>query len=261
MVIYRLLFFFFIHKYVCLNFDDGYYAVYKNAYPLLKNNRFKFTLALIGAYLKDKKIKNNNDYRYLTIKEIKEMVDSLDIEIASHSLTHRDLRKLSEKELEKEIKESKELLEEFFKKEVLTFVYPYGRYDSRVIKNLIKNGYLLGRSTNYGKIDFFLKRWELGVKEVRKETPLTDIISYINKNQYTILLFHRITEKPRYFTDYSKKDFSFLIDYLKENNIKVVSLKEMYEIWWQDFLERLEKKEETFKKIYAPIYLDILKIK
>ncbi len=260
-MIYRLLFFFFIYKYVCLNFDDGYYSIYKNAYPLLKNNKFKFTLALIGAYLKDKKIKNKNDYRYLTINEIKEMIDSLDIEIASHSLTHRDLRELNNEEIEKEIKESKEVLERLFKKEVLIFVYPYGRYDSRVIKSLIKNGYFLGRSTNYGEIDFFLKRWELPVKEVRKETKLSDIISYINKNKYTILLFHRITEKPRYFTDYSKRDFSLLIDYLKENNIKVVTLKEMYEIWWQDFLERLSKREETSLKIYAPIYLDILKIK
>ena len=198
-----------IDKYVCLNFDDGYYCIYKNVYPLLKDNKFKFTLSLFPAHLKDEEIKNKSDYRLLTIKEIKEMICSLDIEIASHSLTHRDLTLLSDEEIEKEIKESKEILERYFGKEVLVFVYPYGKYENRIIKNLIKNGYLLGRTTNHGKIDFFLKRWELPAKEVRKETKLLEVISYINKNKYSILVFHRIVEKPKYIWDYSKKEFFF----------------------------------------------------
>ncbi|MEO0113759.1 MAG: polysaccharide deacetylase family protein, partial [candidate division WOR-3 bacterium] len=138
-MIYNLLFITILlnEKYVSINFDDGFYSVYKNAYPLLKKYNFPFTLGLIAGYLKDRKIKNENDYRYLTISEIKEMLENLDIEIASHSLTHRYLTKLSDNEIEREIKESKERLEGIFGREIVTFIYPYGKYDKRVINLLI----------------------------------------------------------------------------------------------------------------------------
>jgi len=63
------------------------------------------------------------------------------IEIASHSLTHRDLKKLDDKELEKEIEESKEILEEIAKKEVIGFRPPKEHTDPRIKKALIEAGY------------------------------------------------------------------------------------------------------------------------
>ncbi|MCS7250079.1 MAG: polysaccharide deacetylase family protein [candidate division WOR-3 bacterium] len=261
-MIFKILFSFIIlsnEKYVSINFDDGFYSVYKNSYPILKRYNFKFTLGLIVDYLKHKKIKNENDYRYLTIPEIKEMLENLDIEIASHSLTHPNLTKLKEEEIEKEVKKSKELLENIFKKEVVTFIYPYGRYDKRVINSLIRNGYLQARGTEFGEANFLLNKWCLRIKEVRKDTKIEEVLEYIDNNQYIILLFHRIVKNPRYFTDYSIKDFETLIEKLKERNVRIVTLKEMYEIWWQDFFKKIYLKEKIFEKIYSPISLDILR--
>lgn len=247
-------------RYVSINFDDGFYSIYKNAYPILKRYNFKFTLGLIAGYLKNRRLKNEDDYRYLTIPEIKEMIKNLDIEIASHSLTHRYLTKLSKKEIEKEVKESKEQLEGIFGKEIVTFIYPYGKYDERVIKSLIKNGYQQARGTAFGEVNFLLKKWYLPIKDIRRDTKIEEILEYIDNNQFTILLFHRIVKKPKYFTDYSIKDFEVLIYKLKERNIKIVTLKEMYEIWWQNFLKEIYLKDKPFKKIYSPISFDILKI-
>lgn len=262
-MIFNILFFTILlnEKYVSINFDDGFYSVYKNAYPILKKYNFPFTLGVIAGYLKDKKIKNENDYRYLTVSEIKEMLESLNIEIASHSLTHRYLTKLSEDEIEREVKESKEILERIFGRKIVTFIYPYGKYDKRVINLLIKNGYLQARATGLGEINFLLKRWYLPIKEIRKETKIEDILEYIDNNQYSILLFHRIVKYPKYFTDYSIEGFETLINELNKRNIKVVTLKEMYEIWWQDFLRKIHLKEKTQEKLYFPISFDILKIK
>jgi len=262
-LIYNLLFITILlnEKYVSINFDDGFYSVYKNAYPLLKKYNFPFTLGLIAGYLKDRKIKNENDYRYLTISEIKEMLENLDIEIASHSLTHRYLTKLSDNEIEREIKESKERLEGIFGREIVTFIYPYGKYDKRVINLLINNGYLQARATSFGEVNFLLKKWYLPIKEIRKDTKMEEILEYIDKNRYSILLFHRIVKDPKYFTDYSIKDFEILIEKLKEKNIKVVTLKEMYEIWWQDFLKKIYLQKKPLEKIYFPISFDILKIR
>ncbi|MEO0133483.1 MAG: polysaccharide deacetylase family protein [candidate division WOR-3 bacterium] len=262
-MIYNLLFITILlnEKYVSINFDDGFYSVYKNAYPLLKKYNFPFTLGLIAGYLKDRKIKNENDYRYLTISEIKEMLENLDIEIASHSLTHRYLTKLSDNEIEREIKESKKRLEGIFGREIVTFIYPYGKYDKRVINLLINNGYLQARATSFGEVNFLLKKWYLPIKEIRKDTKMEEILEYIDKNRYSILLFHRIVKDPKYFTDYSIKDFEILIEKLKEKNIKVVTLKEMYEIWWQDFLKKIYLQKKPLERIYFPISFDILKIR
>ncbi len=248
-------------KYVSINFDDGFYSVYKNAYPLLKKYNFPFTLGLIAGYLKNRKIKNESDYRYLTIPEIKEMLESLDIEIASHSLTHRYLTKLSEEEIEREVKESKKILEGIFGREIVTFIYPYGKYDKRIINLLINNGYLQARATNFGEVNFLLKKWYLPIKEIRRDTKMEEILEYIDKNKYSILLFHRIVKKPKYFTDYSAKDFETLIEKLKEKNIKVITLKDMYEIWWQDFLKKIYLQKKPLERIYFPISFDILKIR
>lgn len=262
-MIFKILFFTILlnEKYVSINFDDGFYSVYKNAYPILKKYNFNFTLGLIAGYLKNKKINNKNDYRYLTIPEIKEMLESLDIEIASHSLTHVNLTQLKDEEIDREVRKSKEILENIFGCEVVTFIYPYGKYDKRVINLLIKNGYLQARSTSFGEVNFFLKKWFLPIKEVRKETKIDEILEYIDNNKYTILLFHRIVKEPKYFTDYSIKDFETLIEKLKEKNIKIITLKEMYERWWQDFLKKIYLKEKTLEKIYFSISLDILKIR
>ncbi len=263
-MIFKILFFIILlnEKYVSINFDDGFYSVYKNAYPILKKYNFNFTLGLIAGYLKNKNIKNKNEYRYLTIREIKEMLESLDIEIASHSLTHVNLTKLErEEEIDREVRESKEILENIFGREVVSFIYPYGRYDKRVINLLIKNGYIQARATGFGEVNFFLKKWFLPVKEVRKETKIDEILKYIDNNKYTILLFHRIVKEPKYFNDYSIKDFEVLIERLKEKNIKVITLKEMHEIWWQDFLKKIYLKEKSWEKIYSPLSFDILKIR
>ena len=59
----------------------------------------------------------------------------------SHSLTHVDLTKLGESELEREIKESKEILEEKLNETIEGFAYPYGFFNERVIRAVRNAGY------------------------------------------------------------------------------------------------------------------------
>ncbi len=77
-------------KAVLLTFDDGYQSVYTNAYPVLKKYKIPTVIALVGSWLnaKDKvdfsgQIIDRN--KFLSQTEIKEMVASGLVEVASHS--------------------------------------------------------------------------------------------------------------------------------------------------------------------------------
>ncbi len=94
-------------------------------------------------------------------KEIRELNNNA-VEFAAHSRTHPDLTKLNPEEAEREIIESKSIIEERLGVEVTDFAYPYGKYDSSV-KQLTRRHFKSACSTRLGKVQsgddpFSLKR-------------------------------------------------------------------------------------------------------
>jgi peptidoglycan-N-acetylglucosamine deacetylase len=69
------------------------------------------------------------------------------MEIGSHSMTHPDLRKLTETELAWELGESKRRLEDHCGEEISSFCYPCGYHDRRTARAVEGAGYSLGRTT------------------------------------------------------------------------------------------------------------------
>src|SRR3989344_6003683 len=65
-------------------------------------------------------------YREKRLSEDEILAISKNHEIGAHTLTHPDLRKLSKEEKMREIKGSKEWLEDMLGKEVVSFCYPSG---------------------------------------------------------------------------------------------------------------------------------------
>lgn len=77
-------------KAVLITFDDGYHSVYANAYPIIKKYKIPVVVALVGSWLQAKEKADFNGCmtprcQFLSQKEIKEMVSSGLVEIASHS--------------------------------------------------------------------------------------------------------------------------------------------------------------------------------
>ena len=52
------------------------------------------------------------------------------INFGAHTLTHPDLTTLSFKDIEHEIRKSKEIIEDILTMKVSLFAYPYGKYDN-----------------------------------------------------------------------------------------------------------------------------------
>lgn len=75
---------------VLITFDDGYKSVYENAYPILKKYHIPFVIALVGSWLQSDDQVNfagnmiSRD-KFMSQKEIKEMLSSGLAEVASHS--------------------------------------------------------------------------------------------------------------------------------------------------------------------------------
>ncbi len=121
-------------KIVALTFDDGYEDFYANAFPLLKKYDLKGTLYVI--------INAVDKPGYITKAQLKEMAASGVVEIGSHTFNHPDLRLKKKADQFFEIKGSRDALGKIINIPVLTFAYPYGYYNSQILKMTQEAGYL-----------------------------------------------------------------------------------------------------------------------
>ena len=82
----------------------------------------------------------------LTSQEIRDL--SRDFEIGAHSITHRRLPTISEQQAEKEIVESKAVLEQVTGKEIKVFCYPGGAYTKLHVQLVKDAGFRYARTVS-----------------------------------------------------------------------------------------------------------------
>jgi peptidoglycan/xylan/chitin deacetylase (PgdA/CDA1 family) len=75
-------------------------------------------------------------------------------EIGAHGYTHPDMRNLSPKVLEWELKHSKQVLEDWFKVPVTGMAYPYGAYNKEVDAAVSAAGYVYSRTCEHDDVVF-----------------------------------------------------------------------------------------------------------
>ncbi len=125
-------------KPILLTFDDGYGGHYEFVYPLLKKYGYPAVFSIYTA-----NIGQNTGRSHVTWEQLRQMAADPLIAIAAHSLTHpADLRELPDDKLQKEVVESKQLLETELGIPIRYFTYPEGKYDQRVAKSVQSAGYL-----------------------------------------------------------------------------------------------------------------------
>lgn len=115
-----------------ITFDDGVNDEYVNAFPILEKYGFSATFYI--------KINIYNTPSGMTTKQLKELKDA-GMEIASHSVNHDDLTKLSSEQLKTELTQSKAILEKDLDIKIRSFAYPGGAFNDTVIDAVIDAGY------------------------------------------------------------------------------------------------------------------------
>ena len=156
------------------------------AYSLLKEKNFSATFFIIANITSDPDLLNRN---FMTPAEIKKLIEN-NFEIGSHTLSHPMLISLSNEEIEKELKESKELLEKNYKISVNSLAFPYSRHNNNILI-MAKKYYGVIRDETFQVYSFALKK-DTNVKEAG------DYIAYAKlKNRHIAIIFHDIIQRPK----------------------------------------------------------------
>jgi peptidoglycan/xylan/chitin deacetylase (PgdA/CDA1 family) len=138
---------------VVLTFDDGWRSTYTEAFPELERRGFPFTVFIYPNII-------GKTANALTWKQIREMADA-GVDIQSHALSHgylsrRQNRSMSDKAyaawLERELTESRRILERETGQKVRYLAYPYGDYDQRVSQAASSAGYEAAVTCEFGRV-------------------------------------------------------------------------------------------------------------
>ena len=119
-------------KPIVISFDDGWIEQYTVALAILKKYNLSGTF-----FIYTNPIDRN---RYLSWAQIKEM-SAARMDIQAHTLTHPHLTALAPGEAQREIAESKRIIESKLNQPVVAFAYPFGEYNSATIEMLKRAGF------------------------------------------------------------------------------------------------------------------------
>ena len=132
-------------KKICITFDDGYESFYIYGFPILRKYNFTAIVFLVADYINRTCLNDNDPEPMLKTEQIKEVAEA-GIDFGSHSFSHRSLIELDAEKLEKEVKESKTVLEKLLGKQIESFSYPYGAFNETV-KKVVQQNYKAAFST------------------------------------------------------------------------------------------------------------------
>jgi peptidoglycan/xylan/chitin deacetylase (PgdA/CDA1 family) len=126
-------------KPVIISFDDDWQTQYTYAFPLLQKYGFTATFYVWTIVVGMK--------NHMTWDEVKEL-DAAGMEIGCHTITHPYLTRIKDDAtLRREIFGAKQRIEQHIGKPVLSFAYPFGQYNERVVAIVKEAGFTSARTT------------------------------------------------------------------------------------------------------------------
>jgi peptidoglycan/xylan/chitin deacetylase (PgdA/CDA1 family) len=154
-------------RYVVITFDDGFRDFYTHASPILQKYGFTATMFLTTSFI------SNHGKRFkekpcLSWNEVRELHQK-GISFGSHTITHPQLKILPREHVQREVKESKDIIENELGSAIESFSYPYAfpeednQFKLFLRDTLKSSGYQYGVSTILGiasrtQNQFFLRR-------------------------------------------------------------------------------------------------------
>lgn len=126
---------------VGLTFDDGYENFLEDAVPVLEEYGFGATLFVLGGLLGAENTWDEHPRMGLLGAEQVREVSRRGVEIGSHGMDHVPLAGLPSAQLEREVYESRRLLEGLVGEAVDGFCYPYGSVDRAAVRATPRAGY------------------------------------------------------------------------------------------------------------------------
>jgi len=139
---------------VVITFDDGFRDFYTRAMPILQAHGFAATMFVVSSFM-GTRIERFVDREFMTWGEVRE-VESLGVQIGSHTVSHPQLHQVSLKDVKRELGESKQTIEDQLGKSITSFSYPYAfpeqddAFKVELRQGLASAGYASGVTTVIG---------------------------------------------------------------------------------------------------------------
>ena len=209
---------------VTLMFDDGEDSAHTTAKPILDNYNFKGSAAVITDMV--------GDEGFMDWQQISDLETS-GWEIVSHSLTHQDLTKLNAAEIDRELSESKNILESQGLV-IHNFALPYGAYNDYII-NQGARYYQSVRAYELGDNPQGAFPYEVKVRSVVNSTTAAEVADWIaqaqDNNSWAVLVFHTISDSGDdvYYTQADV--FADMMRAVADSGIEVVTYNRGLEIF------------------------------
>lgn len=152
-------------KRVVITFDDGYRDFYTTAYPILREYGFTATVFIVTGKTSDQRL-SFKESECLTWDEVREL-QSMGISIGSHTVSHLELKRMSESDIDYEINRSKQTIEDKIGHQVESFSYPFAFPEANHVfvsfleNTLVSHGYQNGVSTVIGRASSRTNRYFL----------------------------------------------------------------------------------------------------
>lgn len=205
---------------VTLTFDDGWESVFEIAAPLLKDYQYPVTFYLnTGALGQPRRFTN----------EQVGILKKAGHEIAAHTVTHPHLNTLSPQEVEKELSESKNILEKLTDAPVIDFASPFGDANEEVIA-LIKKYFQSNRTVLPGyNSKYRFDPYQIRVQNVSvKTTPekVEEWLDWTVQNRvWLVFAYHQVDNKGAPYSA-SPEDFKKHLEAIKKRGLTVLTMEQ-----------------------------------
>lgn len=219
---------------VTISFDDGWADVVDVAKPILDEFGIKSSQNIIAESFRSLLAD------YMSLNEVHHLVKE-GHEIASHSLRHCNLARLSETNLDYDINASKLALESEFG-DIHGLAYPYGSFDDRV-EQVASQRYDYVRTTETGFDSLLANRYRLrGVTitpGVSMESFQQLVDTAINNNLWINIIYHRVGDNAGEYA-ITAQQLRAQLAYVKAKQVPIVTANEA--------VKRITKQQnETFQ--------------
>ena len=180
----------FSEKSILLTIDDGFLSFYENAWPIFKENKIPFILFI--------NTENVGSHGYMDWEQLKEISEFKFAKIGNHSHSHEYLLNMKKNEIINDIKTSIKILKKNLNIEPDIFSYPFGEYDSDLMKIVENLGFKYAVGQHSGVINFSSNNYELPRFPINEKYG--DIDRFKSVINFLPLPYEKITPENKYLT-------------------------------------------------------------
>lgn len=167
-------------KGVIITFDDGLIGNYEHAFAILKEYNFTVTIFVIVSQVATE--------RYMNWQQLSELSNN-GISIQSHTMTHRPLEQLADKEVFYELSESKKIIEDKIGQVVNYLSLPHGSFHTNLINIAKEVGYSGICSSTFGYVRPMNGQFTIGRIPIKNGHRIEDFKQIISENRMMLIKY------------------------------------------------------------------------